>query len=212
MEAGFTARLTARSLPGLHYHGRKKLSNRSGKMFYIHPQERPLIDAAIRLGEWIAVRNELSAADREHVSRVLVALKRLPAVTPDISGSFGFEYGDDCVESWDGTGNVPSGTSEHWEVCYLPIADSPGNHSSGQVWLEVFNNRWTYPQCYYDDLYDMQFELDFLRTSVDSLGNKYDSYTPDPFTLARIYDWVNCADHIESIERRKNFRINAASA
>lgn len=169
-------------------------------MFYIHPLEQPLIDAAIRLGEWMVANATLTDAERAQVAGVLNALRRLPEVTPGVSGSFGFRFADNAVENWDGKGEVPMGDSESWSVCYYPAQD--------QVWLEIFNHRWTFPQHDTDDLYDIQFELDFLRTSLDTDKQTYSEFTPSSFQMARMYDWINCADLIERFqETRENFAI-----
>ena len=142
---------------------------------------------------------------------VVEAIKPLPDVTPGVSGSFGFRFADDCVESWDGSGSAPIGTDEHWEVSYYATPNLPDNPTKGQMWFEIFNNRSTYPQCHKDDLYDIQFELDFLRTSVDTIEKDYSNFTPSSFSLARIYDWISCADCIEAFKNReKHFAIEVS--
>jgi hypothetical protein len=177
-------------------------------MFYIHPLEQPLISAGIRLGEWIISNANLSDEERAKVSLVVDAVRRLPEISPDVLGSFGFRFADDSVEKWDGTGEVPIGRAEHWEVSYYPTSNSPDNLARGQIWFEIFNNRSTYPQCQHDDLYDIQFELGFMRTSVDTDEKDYNDFEPSAFSLARIYDWINCADHIETFMKREaNFEI-----
>lgn len=165
-------------------------------MFYIHPLEQPLLDAAIRLGNWFIANADLSAAQSESVIRVVEAIRRLPAVSEDVSGSFGFQFTDNSIEDWDGTSDVPIGEHGCWDVSYYPTADTPDNLARGQIWLEIFNNRTTLPQSHHDDLYDIRHELDFNRTSVDTTEKDYSCYVPSAFFLARMYDWINCVDRI----------------
>ena len=112
------------------------------------------------------------------------------------------------MENWDETGEIPIGTIELWEVAYGPTSDTPGNLARGQIWLEIFNCRITYPQREHDDLYDLPFELGFQRTSVDTTEKDHAGSAPSYHDLARIYDWISKTENVEFYRaRKKNFTI-----
>lgn len=107
-------------------------------MFYIHPTEQPLVEAAIRLGEWFLASADLDAGGREVVENVMEALRRLPAVTTGVSGSYGFRVIDDALNEWDyPSAEIPIGKEQLWNVSFCRVGASPNDPSSGEIWFEA---------------------------------------------------------------------------
>lgn len=71
-------------------------------LYDIRPEDGPLINAAIGLGEWLAKQPEAAESQRFAIFKVLAFLRNLPnPPPPGLHGEFGFEfYFDD--ESEDG--------------------------------------------------------------------------------------------------------------
>ena len=172
-------------------------------MFYIHPTEQPLVEAAIRLGEWFLASADLDAGGREVVENVMEALRRLPAVTTGVSGSYGFRVIDDALNEWDyPSAEIPIGKEQLWNVSFCRVGASPNDPSSGEIWFEVTYCRFTYPQREHDELYDVSEELGFLRSSLDTLKGNYIGFAPSAFELARIYDWISHVDEVQTYKDR----------
>lgn len=59
--------------------------------YLISDTERPLIAAAIQLGDWLLAQREISRKQKKVVTQLLEALRRLPEVSPKIAGEYGFQ-------------------------------------------------------------------------------------------------------------------------
>jgi hypothetical protein len=64
----------------------------------IRPQDRPLVLAALELGDWILGQEGITEPQRDAVQALQSALFRLPDASPEIAGEYGFNvrYGDDA--------------------------------------------------------------------------------------------------------------------
>jgi len=80
--------------------------------YVLRPQDRVLIDAAIRLGDWIAGQREATRSQRKAVAALQEALRQLPARPPDMVAEYGFHA---RWESEDGKGLYRA-----WRVSFSP--------------------------------------------------------------------------------------------
>lgn len=77
----------------------------------IRPDDSVLIDAAIRLGEWLYSYQQTTQQQREAISLMLAFLRNLPAPPlAGLHGEFGFQF-----ESEDET--IDEGHYGSWKVC-----------------------------------------------------------------------------------------------
>jgi hypothetical protein len=58
--------------------------------FQIAAAEKPLISAAIQLGDWITAQRDTSRKQRKIVGQVQQALRQLPAVAKGVTAEYGF--------------------------------------------------------------------------------------------------------------------------
>lgn len=109
--------------------------------FQIKPEDEPLIQAAIGMGDWLLAHPDTTEDQKQAIVLLQEGLRRLPAVTPGLDAAYGFEI-------WTGE-HEPVGLDRAWEVTLYP----PGI-------LEIFSIYTPHP--YPADIQDMtQFELMF---------------------------------------------------
>lgn len=53
--------------------------------FQILPEERPLIEAAIKLGDWLWQQESVKKQQKQFIKELQCALSNLPDSTPDVS-------------------------------------------------------------------------------------------------------------------------------
>lgn len=109
--------------------------------FQIKPEDEPLIQAAIGMGDWLLAHPDTTKKQKQAIVLLQDGLRRLPTVTPGLDAAYWFEVVTGEHE--------PVGLFRSWEVSLSP----PGI-------LEIFSIYTPYP--YPDDVQDkMQFELRF---------------------------------------------------
>lgn len=59
--------------------------------YLIAETERPLITAAVQLGEWVLAQRDITRKQKKIVTQMLEALRALPQVTNGVSAEFGFD-------------------------------------------------------------------------------------------------------------------------
>jgi hypothetical protein len=75
-------------------------------MYELRPGDRPLIEAALRLGDWILARPDVTDRQRAAVGVLQAALRGLPAAPPNLIAEYGFhvrydpENGGGLYRAW----------------------------------------------------------------------------------------------------------------
>jgi hypothetical protein len=70
---------------------RSATGNATALQFQISETERPLITAAVQLGEWLLAQREINRKQKKIVTQMLDALRRMPEVTDSVAAEFGFQ-------------------------------------------------------------------------------------------------------------------------
>lgn len=69
------------------------ICNDKTSLYDIRLEDGSLINAAICLGEWLAMQAEATEAQRSAIAKIIVFLRNLPnPPPPDLHGEFGFEF------------------------------------------------------------------------------------------------------------------------
>ncbi|WP_257292634.1 hypothetical protein [Endozoicomonas sp. ONNA1] len=95
--------------------------------FQILPEEQPLIEAAIKLGDWLWQQESVTKRQKQFIKELQCALSNLPDSTPDVSGGYGFSVCDNEVATWDGVMPVPTGLFREWFVYYHSGVENDGS-------------------------------------------------------------------------------------
>ncbi|EGW23211.1 hypothetical protein [Methylobacter tundripaludum] len=74
--------------------------------FVIFPEDEKVIEAAIKLGDWIACQPETTNEEKAIVQEVQAALRKLPEVTFGLSADYEFSATSIELENWDGNKRV----------------------------------------------------------------------------------------------------------
>lgn len=114
------------------------------QQIHISPEEQPLIDAAIALGDRLAAMSITTAAHRKTIRAVQAALRRLPVADWTISRDFAVDVVDDELVDWEAAlltwqagGHqgpepaCPDGMRYCWLVCLTVSTDEDGNLQRG---------------------------------------------------------------------------------
>ena len=59
--------------------------------FEIAESERPLISAAVALGEWLLAQRDINRKQKKIVTQMLEQLRQLPEVPPRVAAEYGFQ-------------------------------------------------------------------------------------------------------------------------
>ncbi|KEQ17156.1 hypothetical protein [Endozoicomonas numazuensis] len=137
--------------------------------FQILPEEQPLIEAAIKLGDWLGKQKSVTKQQKQIIKDLQYALSNLPDSAPGVSGSYGFSVCDKAVSTWNGEMPVPTGKFQEWCVYY-----SSGNNNDESIReycvLEIFSIYSPYPEQHFDDLAGVSKELGLYRATTESKG------------------------------------------
>jgi hypothetical protein len=114
------------------------------QQIHISPEEQPLIDAAITLGDRLAAMSITTAAHRRTIRAVQAALRRLPEADWTVSRDFAVDVVDDelvdweaALLTWQASGHkgpepaCPDGMRCCWLVCLTVSTDEDGNLQRG---------------------------------------------------------------------------------
>lgn len=114
------------------------------QQIHISPEEQPLINAAIALGDRLAAMSITTEASRRIIRAVQAALRRLPVADWTISRDFAVDVVDDELVDWEAAlltwqagGHqgpepaCPDGMRYCWLVCLTVSTDEDGNLQRG---------------------------------------------------------------------------------
>ena len=87
--------------------------------FIIFPEDEKVIEAAIKLGDWIVCQPETTGEEKATVREVQAALRKLPEVTFGLSADYEFSATSIELEDWDGKEPVPEGEERSMMECLL---------------------------------------------------------------------------------------------
>lgn len=174
------------------------------QVFLIHKEEQALIEAAIRLGDWVSAQEGITNEQIEGVKQLQEALRRLPEVTDGLCAEYGFSATDVSVEEWDGLEPVPEGTERCWNVMYSQARELDGSIVSV---LEIFSIFHPFPLRYYEEFAGDEMELTVYKRSFQK--NSDSDIQADQLTdwhIGRIRDWVSSVN-APDLYRKDNVRF-----
>lgn len=140
----------------------------SPDQFDIHPEDWPLIEAAIRFGDRLKELRVTKDEQRAAIDRVQGALRRLPEVVWDLSGDYEIQVVEANLETWcDATFEgerppPPTGAFRYWAVDYYRARTVDG---APEVWIEIGNGFTPYPEAMTDEFAGDEFGLDMMLRS-----------------------------------------------
>ena len=109
----------------------------------IFPEDEKVIEAAIKLGDWIVCQPETTNKEKAIIQEVQAALRKLPEVTLDLSADYEFLATSIELENWDGKEPIPKGEERSWSVSYGQVQDTNGEICAI---VEIFNMFHPYPR------------------------------------------------------------------
>ena len=168
--------------------------------FRLEDWEWPLLEAAIRLGDWILREPDLTEAEREAVLNVQAALRKLPEAS-DLDAEYVVRAVDEALEAWEGTGPAPKAEEWAWGVSFS--AGKSGDPPSQSV-LEIWSVWNPFPGILVDDLAGMTRELD--RTWRSTPGPDSDDLPSKPplqWSLDNQRDWVETTADLAAFRARR---------
>lgn len=174
--------------------------------FAIFPEDEKVIEAAIKLGDWIVFQPETTNEEKAIVQEVQAALRKLPEVTLGLSADYEFSATSIEVENWDGKEPVPKGEERLWSVSY-----SQGQDANREVCaiVEIFNIFHPYPRRYYEEFAgdEMEFYL-YKRSTEKPMDSTKEDHSITEWQQARIDDWIKDTQDPEKFKRDGvNFEI-----
>ncbi len=105
--------------------------------FQIKPEDEPLIQAAIGMGDWLLAHPDTTKEQKQAIVLLQDGLRRLPAVTPGLNADYGFSIA--------ATEDAVTGIDRGWSVslyppCNLDIGNyyTPFPYPEGEKeWMEL---------------------------------------------------------------------------
>lgn len=179
--------------------------------FVIFPEDEKVIEAAIRLGDWIVCQPETTNEKKAIVREVQAALCKLPEVTFGLSADYEFSATSIELENWDGTEPVPEGEERSWCVCYYQGQDA--NKEVCAI-VEIFNMFHPWPRKYYEEFAGSEMEfLLFKRSTEKTMDSTKEEHSISEWQQARIDDWIKDTQDPEKFKRDgMNFEIEVSKS
>lgn len=144
------------------------------KSLDIQPDEWPLIQAAIGLGDWLAAQPEMTDDQRAAIRAVQHALGKLPDITWELNACYGFAVTDRMLREWNERGRsgpCPPALWRFWSVEYYERESTDG---SPEATLEIFYLHSPYPARLDDQIAGSEFELDVEIRSGQARSGLYE--------------------------------------
>ena len=136
--------------------------------FDLRPEDTPLLEAAIRFGDWLAAREDVTDEQRHAITSLQHVLRCLPEIAEGVRGSYLFEAVDRELYEFEGTGTPPAGVWGSWFVDY---GDFRNQSNGAGISLEIGSVYSPYPDRLQDVLAGSEHEMEFYL--VAGRDNRY---------------------------------------